>query len=158
MSCVTHPAVPPTPGVPDRVARNIDLGWDATANSVITLDGPCLLTFTMQSVVGALVGLRGVRGAATLFGTFSHGFIFIIQEMIDFYAVVENGQIVTDYVQRPFVDVDGDGNPIDTFEIERVGSSVVYRVNSDDIRVAPTLFTNTATVSAVLFASGDEVA
>lgn len=158
MSCVTYPAVPPKPGIPSRITKTLELGWDATANSIATLDGPCLLTFTMRSVVGALVGLRGTRGQAALFGTFAHGFIFIIQELLDFYAIVENGQVVTDYVQRPFVTTDADGNPIDEFEIERVGSSVVYRVNSDDVRIAPPLFTNTATVSAILFASGDEVA
>lgn len=92
--CTTYPAQPYVPAVPP-VAPRWDtaptVGWDAGANSVVSVGGDCIATWTMGKVVGVYVGLTSDLGDVTRADRLSHAVYFHQRSGAPYFRVVEGG-------------------------------------------------------------------
>lgn len=151
-SCVVVPASPAVPSTPGYIVYTPQFAWDAGARSVEQLDGDVELSFTMETVVGVVVGLC-VAGAATVGAReeISHGlYMFTDGGRVRQFQVYERGErlgVVASYADT------------DTFYIRRIGGRVIY-ILEDAGTVLFRYASNTplegpVEVLSALYASGD---
>lgn len=125
--CLVCPELPAVDGVPARLERGPNLGWNAGANSVDAFGGDLStsddvsLTFTMPSpVVGVVLGLKSSRERVGSPAAITHGWYFFTQAGHAIAWPMEHGAPVGD----PLTDYFDDAQ----FEVRRVLSHVEYRV------------------------------
>lgn len=148
MTCYpAQPEVAPTPGspgTPEQVSYDYNLGWNAGARSNIFLsaDGGYLFTVP-QSVVGVIVGLNSDDLGAGYF-EIDHALYF----SNGIARVLENG------VEKANL---GAYTGADEWRIERIASTVLYKKNTSVAYVSAVPSAGTVFLDASLYSGGDSV-
>lgn len=148
--CITTPERPHQPAVPARIEPVQVLDWNAGANSVAELAGNVLVRFTMDRVVGVVLGLVADRASPANMARITHGILFSQSPGgSPRWQVIEAGAVRT--AARDYV-------PDDTeFRIERRGAGVVYLADGELVYASRVPSTGTAICGTALYASGDTV-
>lgn len=153
-SCVVIPAAAAVPAVPGYETRTKQFGWDAGARSVDQLDDDVELSFTMETVIGVVVGLSAVDAGAEagVREQISHGFfLFTEGGRVNQLQVIESG------VRVGSVDTYAADS---TFRIQRAGGRVFYSVENSEGKVyfryaSRVPLEGTVEAMSALYASGD---
>lgn len=145
--CTTYPAqlyVPAVPAKPARVDVTPIQAWDAGANSVTSLDGDCVCTFTMGRVAGVVVGLTQDLGNVPDYARMSHALYFHGPH----FNVMEYGATKS----SAFEYAAGD-----EFKIQRANGEVTYTHNGRRVYTSRAESTGAVNVGSALYASGDYI-
>lgn len=121
--CTLVPASPAVPSVPGYVITTPQFGWDSGARSETRLEGDVELSFTMELVVGVVVGLCAVDDAVASgdHERISHGFYMFTDGGRTYqFQVMEHGVRIG--TQGAYVPDPGG----DKFIIRRIGDQVIY--------------------------------
>jgi hypothetical protein len=146
--CVRCPAVPAVPARPPSVTRERILGWNASAYSVEQINGPCYVEFTVDRVVGAVVGLAPAR-ASDAPRDIPHGFYIYADGGVQRCVVTENGTARTgSLIVQP---------NSTTYRIERDQRFARYFVNGLLFHTSPAPPAAGLVVVSCLYASNDRV-
>lgn len=152
--CVVVPAAPEIPETAEYLVYTQQLAWDAGARSVEQLDDDVELSFTMDAVIGVVIGLCAAGAAASgAREEISHGLYMFTDGgrpwQLQVYELGERIGAVASYA------------PTDTFYIRRVGSRVFYSLENAGtvlFRYASrTPLAGPVEVLSALYASGDMV-
>lgn len=147
-NCVSCPEVPAVTAVPARTVVDLNYGWNASARSIVTLNGDCYTQFSQPPCLGTVCGLTDAR-TSNAPNTVAHGFYIFREAGREFWAVSERGVLMTAPVARdPTTDV---------FRIERVGTTVRYLHNGRLIYTSLISRVGPLFVVACLYAADDEV-
>jgi hypothetical protein len=151
--CISCPAISAHDAVAPSVKFENALGWNASADSAIALDGDLHVVFAMPKVVGAVCGFR----SATSIGeaqpaALDFAFSFSTLSGVLFAQVCERG-----VTQSEFQYADGD-----QFEVRRQRGIVTYwykAATAQPLNIYTSRSRSDAPliVSACLFATGDSV-
>lgn len=141
---VCYPAIAGHPGSPAQTVKQNISGWNAGANSIGFLAGDGYVGFNVSgSVAGAVVGFTQ-HNASTAFNEASHAFFVhsATAEVVEAGVVVATVPTAHTAAQR--------------YVIQRIGSTVIYRVGSwsytSTVRSTDPVF-----LDAALYLSGDYV-
>lgn len=146
--CVVCPELSAVERVPAQVEQRSVVGWNAGGNSIATVDGNLHAVFSMPSVTGVVIGLKGSRARQTVPDGVEHGIYFQRAGGIDVFRLIERGAPVTSTTTRS---VD------DTFEIRRIKGVITYLRNGTVIHTSELVSKGAKVLNACLYASGDEL-
>lgn len=152
---MTCPEIAPIAAVPPNVVTSPNLGWNAGANSVTTLDGD--VHAVMDASVGLTGSIVGFRAATDNRPPVTPGFI---THGIYFYTLHTNMAVpsampIEGARQISELQLAYDGN--DTFEIRRIAGRVVYLHNGDVWYESTVASRGLIRVMCCLYAAGDSV-
>ena len=151
--CTTTPEVlaqPAVPAIPSRVDLGVSQQWgDAGANSVVSQEGNCVCTFTMEKVGGAAVGFTTDLDDQGNLSRLSHAFYFRSVGRACLFSVMEHG------VGRTY---EGEYDPGDEFKIQRAGEKVTFWHNGERVYASDLPSEGEINVGCALYASGDFIA
>lgn len=132
------------------------LGWNAGANSILSLDGDVVTRFYVPAqALGIVIGFKTSRDFQTLHQTIEFGFFFTSVAGADLFYVTEMGQQRMAPLPR---------SPESRFSILRQDGIVYYMKKDNDatedrvIHVSDQRSYGPLIVNACLFATGDAVA
>jgi len=147
--CIVCAGVPATTGSPASTSLFPNLGWNAGADSVDSLDDNLHVIFTMALVAGAVVGFKPDSSGSPDPSQIKYGLQFQTIAGIGFVNIVESG---VPQGGRSFEYAAGD-----TFEIRRYNGVVSY-LHGDSVLGTSSVRSGTPLiVSASLYAAGDTV-
>lgn len=151
--CYQVPAVPGSPAIPARIDIIPTFAWDSGANSTDMLAGDASLRFTMNKVVGVVLGFMDDpedREDVLAYARMSHAFFFNQTPAGAMRVqVMESGVLKGQKIAY---------SNVTEFEIRRVGEAVTYRIDGELFYAsrAPN-DSDPLSVGVALYGTGDQV-
>lgn len=153
--CIVCPAIPPAQFSPPLVAYSNVLGWNASADSTVAIDGNLHVVYSIEMLpVGALCGFRSAYSTGPADPTqLTHAIMMHTAVGFPMYDVYESGvRIQLDY----------QGAIGDVLEIRRSNEFVRYLVTPSGapqqlLYESKKRSTGPLIVSACLYANGDQI-
>lgn len=147
--CLICPEQMAVAGIPARVERQAIAGWNAGANSIMTLDNDLHTVFPMPvGLGGVIMGLKGERSRQTTPTLIEHGMYFLSSAAVNFVQAIESGVVRGARVQRL---------SSDTFEIRRINGVVTYWKSGVLLYTSTVPSSGAKVVNACLYVSADAV-
>lgn len=148
--CVSCPEIEEVEAVPGRVLVAPDIGWNAGANSIASLNGDLRARKIKvgPGAGGVVIGFRYTRDLPEKPELIRHGLAFMAFNGVDAFRVIENGVYRTAAVTR---------GADDSFEIHRVGRVVSYWRNRQQIHVSALASAGPVHLTSSIYVSGDRL-